>query len=495
MKIQQLKLAGFNENWDHTMLYDLLPFERELVETLQPEKRAIVVVNGLSATGDNFIKLQEELDKIEEPVLFVMSDEESRCPIWDLKHPKAHIWVQYHKPHLHQGLNFLPIGYPSHIQRPINEIEYEWSFAGQVNEYNPRRKEAIGLYRDKPNGFLLETEAFGQGLPPKEYYELISKSKTVLCPSGPEVPESFRMYEALELGRIPLIDDKTKHGNYLRYINHILHFELPHLEYPGSLEDTLVYLEKYNQFKQLLKQTIYNQLDLPKREVVYISSSYIPSHPDTKIIDETIESIKQRISDPLVVVGFDGIRDEFKDKSSDYEEYIRRVMIKHDIFPIVYCEHFHQAKSTQMSLEIIDKTFAPDHFLFIEHDTPLTGDLPLSYLVEKLSYYNVIRLYFEDEIIKEHEYLMGPKVGEFRLTNQWSQRPHLAKMSFYREILKTHFSENARCFIEDRIYSPVAACNWEVFKVVIYHPDGLIKRSYHTNGRDGFNKLDEKQIW
>lgn len=60
------------------------------------------------------------------------------------------------------------------------------------------------------------------GLTTKEYSELLNNSKFVLCPPGQDSMDSFRIYEALEAGGIPVVLNRTErlpiHPSYWKAI-------------------------------------------------------------------------------------------------------------------------------------------------------------------------------------------------------------------------------------------------------------------------------------
>ena len=99
----------------------------------------------------------------------------------------------------------------------------------------------------------------------------------------------------------------------------------------------------------------------------------------------------------------------------------------------------------------------------------------------------------ESQIPEEHKYLMHgvfPQPAfDVVKTTQYSQRPHLALLSFYRGMMG-QLPQDARTFIEDWFYGPVANSPWEFHKLGIYHPRRDIKRSYHLDGRAGAEKRE-----
>lgn len=222
-----------------------------------------------------------------------------------------------------------------------------------------------------------------------------------------------------------------------------------------------------------------------------IPTSVIPSHPHTDIIDETIESIKERIDCEIFIL-FDGVRGEQSDRQEAYDEYIRRMLIKTKddpkIIPMVFKDFTHQALMTRKALEFI----YTDAVLFVEHDTPLVGEIDFHDCMDALSDYNVIRFSHEAVIPNEHlEMMLGNYSGALK-TVQWSQRPHLARTEFYRWILHQYFDGTKRSMIEDKMFGIIynefiekGYRAWEKYKMVIYAPENAkdLRRSANLDGR------------
>lgn len=79
-------------------------------------------------------------------------------------------------------------------------------------------------------------------------------------------------------------------------------------------------------------------------------------------------------------------------------------------------------------------------------------------------------------------------------TFQWSQRPHIARKSWYLDILNKHF-DGRKTMIEDVMHS-VCEVQYnehrrDTFGMFIYAPDGLKLRSYHSDGRGKDEKIIE----
>lgn len=241
---------------------------------------------------------------------------------------------------------------------------------------------------------------------------------------------------------------------------------------------------------------------------VIVPTSPIKSHPETSILEETLDSIRHHLPTAPIYLTFDGLREEHSDRKADYDEYTRRALwlAEHkynDIVPYVFYDHQHQSGMLQYT---IDDDFDWPLVLYVEHDTPLVTDRTIGWeLVSDhvlWGHANLVRFHHEDEIPSEHMHMMlnGDDFSDtFLPTSQWSQRPHLASTAFYRRILLDHFEGRPGQFIEDRMHGVVDEAyridgrqGWDQYRLCIYN-SGLgerIKRSYHLDGRAGEVKYE-----
>jgi len=61
---------------------------------------------------------------------------------------------------------------------------------------------------------------------------------------------------------------------------------------------------------------------------VLIPTFWIPSCPDTSIIDEVILSVRERLPDAPIIIMCNGLRDELIHRKQDYYEYVSRLAAK-----------------------------------------------------------------------------------------------------------------------------------------------------------------------
>jgi hypothetical protein len=112
------------------------------------------------------------------------------------------------------GIFTIPLGYPNgmagpqplvasaHI-KPAHLRQYLWSFAGEVKS---SRREMVNALRDVGPAFIRDST--GSWLTADEYRALLLDSVFLPCPMGAVVAETWRLYEALEFGCIPIVEKR-----------------------------------------------------------------------------------------------------------------------------------------------------------------------------------------------------------------------------------------------------------------------------------------------
>lgn len=247
---------------------------------------------------------------------------------------------------------------------------------------------------------------------------------------------------------------------------------------------------------------------------IVIPTSYIPSHPSTKIIDETIKNIRFHFPNNEIILQIDGIRKEQEQYEDEYNEYKNKILWKclhqyENILPIIFDKHSHQTTMMKKTIKLIETSL----ILYIEGDLPLRTDRPIEWqrcfdLIGNEEA-NVIRFYLRENVPIEHEHMMCGQENIFLKTVQWSQNPHLALTKYYKEVILPNVGEIN--YIEDEFYGKVQTdCeyspdeiivlkdnyefkirNWQAHKIFIYSPDEgkNISRLIHLDGRQSTQKF------
>ena len=110
----------------------------------------------------------------------------------------------------------LPLCHLKNVQNlsvPILEREYDWSWMGQYDPYKRTKfKTYVDAICEDPNlkKKVLWYEGWNNGAGVKEYSDTINNTKIMLVPRGSGSLESFRFFEAIMVGSIPLVIDQPE---------------------------------------------------------------------------------------------------------------------------------------------------------------------------------------------------------------------------------------------------------------------------------------------
>jgi hypothetical protein len=275
--------------WDQGLLEDIFKagnykHHRGIDE---PSSGGIVIINGRTHINDTD-KINADIAKLKWVVFIITGDEEALFPWRSIKHPLMRVWVMLPRMNMHDDVSFhLPQGYRPETVKTLKDIGYQektqdWFFAGQVtHERRFQCRDEIVFLQDSgkyPNGTIIQTCGFGQEkMPYKEYLENMARSKIVLCPSGPETPDSFRLYEALEAGCIPVVDQFSTNNKTAGFWKYLFGADIPFpiLDYWDALPKIMPYLLRdYKELSnkcfawwQSYKLNIKNKLEQDIREL------------------------------------------------------------------------------------------------------------------------------------------------------------------------------------------------------------------------------------
>lgn len=549
--------------WDQAIVQDLL--SNQLWATGlefdhrhdRPDCGSIVVVPGRQQYEDEDASYIEDLRATLAPLpwvlLVVTGDEEGRFPYPQIDHPRMIVWGQVPRTDrvYPYPIRWVPMGYaPGTVEAirelwdlPISAVErpLSWCFAGQAT-HEMRTDLVDALEQTGLAGALHTTESFGAGWSWDRYAREMLSSRVAPAPCGPVTPESFRLYEAIEAGCVPIVDSGPVETLYPRkpLFWHALfgaEFPIPVVETWVDVESEIEAAQRRWRFQAAvirawwLEEKERMALDLVRdvgelrggamssNEItVLMTTSPVPSNPSLDKIAETIGSIRAQsgLAGSTIVIACDGVRPEQAAMAEAYEEYLERLTWECMHNPafrgcvlVIAREWLHQARLTVEALRHV----YTDLVLFIEHDMPICGTVDwagIAGLVGSGDDIDLVRLSHESEILEPHRHLAldgGVKLAypygvSLARTVQWSQRPHMVRTEWYRSVLEEFFPESARTMIEDRMHGvcqdgwPEATTQtereriWQRFRLAVYAPPGSWVRSFHIDGREGEPKYE-----
>lgn len=497
--------------WDDTWLRELLDGAHGPV----PDGQVIVVPGRYHA--DDIDAVNDLINSHDYALVIVTADEANEFPADKLHHERLAVWVQTLRPdRFNKGFQAFPLGYPPDTRLWVQEAGFpppqprgNWFFSGQIT--HARREQMWSGLEEIPFGGRLATEGFTQGLERRVYLERMQHAKVAPCPSGPVTQDTFRLWEALACGTIPLADAMPPEGRDDGFWDRLFGGQppFPIIRDWNTAPDVIGELVEgwphtanvvqawYSKHRRMWAQRLTDTLrDLnggadSEMVTVLIPTSPIPAHPDTAVIEETVESVRERFPAADIRIMVDGVRPEQWSRTPDYQEYTRRLLwLVHNRWwhctVTLHDTHKHQAWMAREELATVTTPL----LLYVEHDTPLNNDWPVDRLIRPLlaSTAYIVRMNHEHLLQPEHAHLLeggGTHLGflPMRRTRQWSQRPHLARVDKYRQWLEAWFEPGERSMIEDRMHSVIQRYAWDQFRVWLYTPEGNMQRSIHTDGR------------
>lgn len=505
-----------NDFWDMGLLNEFLfpKFDCNYyeVDSIPEDVKGGVVVLPARNQKDYVEQINQELSKLDYVVLMLTGDEESEMKWREIKHDRMLVWVMSPKQGIHDDVaNKIGSGYREETPKLLKEIGLQdkvlnFFFAGQVT--HPLREQCATQLRKMPNGRLVETKGFGQGIPYREYLENMTRAKFVPCPGGPCTPDNFRLYEALEAGCIPIADS----GNYWPYLFgesvpfpivsswDVLPSLMPQLlkEWPENQNRVFAWWQNY---KRRMADKLEDQIttlsgEKPRRILetditCTIPVAPMPSNPSSEVLDETMDSIRERLPDSEIILMIDACPDQKSEMKEDYEEFKRRLLWRtahelKNVTPILFSQHSHQSLMLKETLKIIRTPLV----LFVEQDCVLYGEIPFLEISNVIiaGYANSIRFQHEAQVPQEHQYLMLDQepidilgVPLIR-TKQWSGRPSLVSAKFFKHIADKYLDDQPR-FIEHSCYGPALHGDYDEFRLHLYAPQGSFVRHIHLDGR------------
>jgi dihydrofolate reductase len=101
----------------------------------------------------------------------------------------------------------------------LDQRLYTWSFAGYICKSD--RTQILELFKPMEPFYIYGTGGFERNImEPSLYFDRMKHSKFVLCPVGNCSLDTFRLYEALEAGAIPVVLSSNVNQPFVRFIGH-----------------------------------------------------------------------------------------------------------------------------------------------------------------------------------------------------------------------------------------------------------------------------------
>ena len=181
---------------------------------LEKEDTLIIVDSGIEEKNALYIKLNAICSKI---FLFHLGDESGSYDLSTVYDHCNYIWRVFCSTRyfVNNKVKCLPIGYKSGISnKQQKNRKYKWAFTGTPHKSS--RHDLLFQLSDIEPFFCHKTEKFNvKIISVDEMSEILSSTEFIPCPSGFFHPETYRLYEALECGCIPIVENTYQYYDRL----------------------------------------------------------------------------------------------------------------------------------------------------------------------------------------------------------------------------------------------------------------------------------------
>ena len=199
-----------SDEWIYEILkkvkYSIIDNEQDL------ETDDILII--VDSSIENKIKKYNELKIICSKIfLFHLGDETGILDYSPVYKNCDYVWRTFcsNKYFSNEQVKCIPIGYKSGISsKSLQNRKYKWAFIGTAHKSS--RHDLLYHFSHIKKFYSYKTEKFNLKLiPVKEMSKILSLTEFLPCPNGFVHPETYRLYEALECGCIPIVENAYKY--------------------------------------------------------------------------------------------------------------------------------------------------------------------------------------------------------------------------------------------------------------------------------------------
>ena len=192
---------------------------------LEKEDTLIIVDSSVEKKAELYTKLKLICSKI---FLLHLGDESGEYDSSTVYENCNHIWRTFcsNKYFENSKVKCIPIGYKSGVlNKQKNNRKYKWAFTGTPHKSS--RHDLLFQFSGIEPFFCHKTQEFDQKIiSVDEMSEVLSLTEFIPCPNGFFHPETYRVYEALECGCIPIVEKAYKYYDRLFPTNPFLKIDM-----------------------------------------------------------------------------------------------------------------------------------------------------------------------------------------------------------------------------------------------------------------------------
>ena len=204
-----------SDKWIYEILAKIQFQEIQSEKDLESDDILIVVDSSVEEKNEFYVKLKFICSKI---YLIHLGDEAGSYDLSTIYNNFKFVWRTFcsNRYFKNEQVSCLPIGYKSgtSFKRQASERRYKWAFIGTPHK-SSRHDMLFHLSDIKPS-YCYKTKKFNEkNIGVDEMSEILSSTKFIPCSNGFVHPETYRLYEALECGCIPIVENAYKYYDRL----------------------------------------------------------------------------------------------------------------------------------------------------------------------------------------------------------------------------------------------------------------------------------------
>ena len=203
-----------SDKWIYEILKKIKYSIIESEKNIENDDILIIIDSSIEEKSEFYTKLNLICSKI---FLFHVGDEFGFYNLAPVYNVCNHIWRSFcsSKYFNNKKVKCIPLGYKSGVahKRKSNR-KYKWAFTGTPHKSS--RHDLLFQFSNIKPFFCHKTEKFDRkNISVNEMSEILSSTEFIPCPYGFFHPDSYRVYETLECGCIPIVENAYQYYDRL----------------------------------------------------------------------------------------------------------------------------------------------------------------------------------------------------------------------------------------------------------------------------------------
>ena len=213
-----LKWGEYHKKHSDSWIFEIL--EKTKYNIIESEKNLdkndvlIIIDSSPEKKNQLYEKLHLVASKI---ILFHLGDETGAYDLSDIYKKCHYVFRPFcsNKYFKNSKVQCIPIGYKSGVVDKRNNVrKYKWAFTGTPHKSS--RHDLLYQFSNIKPFFCHKTQKFNEKIiSVEEMSDIFSSTDFIPCPNGFFHPETYRLYEALQCGCIPIVENAYKYYDRL----------------------------------------------------------------------------------------------------------------------------------------------------------------------------------------------------------------------------------------------------------------------------------------